>query len=314
MAAAGAESLPAEDPVMTRLVDLAKSGKESRESSRWSTPRSPMPRVSPEMAAVSAASAAADDAPPPTPAARETPVPSAKPRRAVFKAVLLGSAIVMIAAGGWLVYDVVVPMLSRPEPSTNVLEQERSVLPQDSLRAPVSNPTGDEQQAGDELVEPELPQTGRILVEGLPDNGTVYVDDRSTEGIDIELASGVHVIRMEAPGYEPMEETINVAAGASLNMRFASHRVPAQPREPAATQPQPPPMGFLGLAIRNTQATVRVDEVDLGSMRRGVIPLEAYVQHRLRLERQGYLPFDTVVVVMPGDTVRLARSLVRRPQ
>jgi serine/threonine-protein kinase len=313
MAVAGAKSLTAEDPVRSRMVDLARAGKRQVELSRVSTPRSPMPRVSAEVAAVSAASAATVDAGSRTPIAAEAVATAVKPRRTVLKSTLLGSAIVMIAVGSWLVYGVVVPMISRPEPTTSALGQEGAALPQDSVGTPVSRPMGDEQQATDELAEPVLPRTGRILVQGLPNNGTVYVDDQRTEGTDMELASGVHVIRLEAPGYEPMEQTLNVEAGASLNLRFVSRRVSAQPREPAATRPRPPPRGFLGLAIQNTQATVRVGEVDLGMMRRGVIPLEANVQHRVRLERQGYLPFDTVVVVTPGDTVRLAKSLVRRP-
>jgi len=315
MAVAGAEPVTAEDPVRSRMVDLAKSGKRDQELSRWSTPRSPMPRISAEMAAANAMSAADDDTPPRTPPspARASVAPRAKPRRTALKAVLVASAVAMIGVGGWLAYDVVVPMISPTDASTIALEQEPSVLPQDSVGTPVSQPAPSEQQAAAELAELASPQTGRMVVEGLPDNGTVYVDDRRTEGTEIELASGAHMIRMEAPGYEPMEETITVAAGTSFNMRFVSRRVPARPREQPATAPQPPPMGFLGLAISNTQATVRVDGVDLGSLRRGVIPLEANVQHRLRLERQGYLTFDTVIVVTPGDTVRLARSLARRP-
>jgi serine/threonine protein kinase len=316
MAVAGAEPITAEDPVRSRMVDLAKSGKQDQELSRWSTPRSPMPRISAEMAAANAMSAAADDTPPRAPAspARKRVAPRAKPRRTALKAVLVASAVAMIGVGGWLAYDIVIPMISRTDASTTALEQEPSVLPQDSVATTASQPAPSEQQAAAELGELASPQTGRMLVEGLPDNGTVYVDDRRTEGTEIELASGVHVIRIEAPGYEPMEETITVAAGTSLNVRFVSRRVPTRPREQPATAPQPPPLGFLGLAISNTQATVRVDGVDLGIMRRGVIPLEANVQHRLRLERQGYLPFDTVIVVTPGDTVRLARSLVRRQQ
>ncbi|UCG85044.1 MAG: PEGA domain-containing protein, partial [Gemmatimonadota bacterium] len=291
-----------------------KSGKRDQELSRWSTPRSPMPQISAEMAAANAMSAGADDTPPAarTPPARERVAPRAKPRRTALKAVLLACAIVMVGVGGWLAYDVVVPMISRTDAGITAVEQEPSALPQDSIATPASRPAPSEQQAAADLAELESPQTGRMLVQDLPDNGIVYIDDRRTEGTEIELASGVHVIRMEAPGYEPMEETITVAAGTSFNMRFASRRVPSRPRERPATPPQPPPMGFLGLAIQNTQATVRIDETDLGSMRRGVIPLEANVQHHLRLERQGYVPFDTVIVVTPGDTVRLAKSLVRR--
>ncbi len=314
MAAAGAESLTAEDPVRSRMVDLARAGTRRVELSRVSTPRSPMPRVSAEVAAVSSAAAATVDAAPRTATAPGTPAAAVKPRRTALKSALLGSTIVLIAAAGWLAYDVVVPMISQTEPTAGGLEREGAVLPQDSVGAALSQVTGGEQQATDELAQPELPQTGSILVEGLPNGGTVYVDDRRAEGTEIELASGVHLIRLEAPGYEPMEETLNVEAGASLNLRFVSRRLPAQTREPPATRSRPPPPGFLGLAIQNTPATVRVDEVDLGLMRRGVIPLEANVQHRVRLERQGYLPFDTVVVVTPGDTVRLAKSLVRRPR
>jgi serine/threonine protein kinase len=313
MAFAGAESLSPEDPVRSQMVDLAKAGKQEKETSRWSTPRSPMPQVSEEVAAAKAVSTPVGDTPSAAPQARKPVPPRPKPRRAIFKSLLVACAIVMIVAGGWLVYDVVAPMIFRPEPSMSTLEQESSVLPQDSVATPVSPPAGDAQQA-DELAEPEPPQTGRILVEGLPNNGTVYIDDQRTEGTNIEFASGVHVIRMEAPGYEPMEETVDLAAGASLDMQFAGRRVPTEPRQRPVAQPRPPQLGFLGLAISNTQAAVRVDEIDFGIMRRGVIPLEANVQHRLRLERQGYLPFDTVLVVTAGDTVRLARSLVRRPQ
>ncbi len=313
MAVAGADSLTAEDPVRSRMADLARSGKEREGAYRCSTPRSPMPQISAEVAVANAVSTAVDDVQPPPPAAPETSAPAAEPRRKRSKAAVLSFATVIIAAGGWLVYDVVVPMIYAPAPSTSTQQQEGSVLPQDSVGVPVSQPTVDEALAADEPAEPDLIQTGRVLVEAVPNNGIVYVDDQQTEGTEIELAAGVHVIRVEAPGYQPMEETINVEAGASLNMQFTSQRVPTQPPEPPPTRTQPPPIGFLGLAIQNTQATVRVDGVDLGSMRRGVIPLEANVQHRLRLERPGYLPFDTVVVVTPGDTVRLAKSLVRRP-
>jgi hypothetical protein len=68
------------------------------------------------------------------------------------------------------------------------------------------------------------------------------------------------------------------------------------------------------MVIRPAWANVSIDGVDRGRFVQGVDTLVAGVQHLLRFERPGFVPFDTTVTLQPGQLLQLTVQLRRSEQ
>ncbi|MDP3773251.1 MAG: protein kinase [Gemmatimonadales bacterium] len=82
---------------------------------------------------------------------------------------------------------------------------------------------------------PAAPTTGQLVIDGLPTGGSVAIDDRDTTGTSFLMLPGPHVVRLAATGFEPMVDSLTVAAGDTNRVRFAARRLPAPPTAAATS-------------------------------------------------------------------------------
>jgi hypothetical protein len=130
------------------------------------------------------------------------------------------------------------------------------------------------------------------------------------------------VIRIVAPGFEPMVDTVVVSAGEQERMVFVARSLaseaPPPPREepvaaattPPAAQPAGGERGVLQIRI-SPWANVSIDGVSRGP-KPGVVDTLLPGAHSIRLERDGFVPVDTVVNVRPGEATRVNFRMVPR--
>jgi hypothetical protein len=157
------------------------------------------------------------------------------------------------------------------------------------------------------LVEaPEPLATGRIIVAELPSGGSVDIDGQRRTGTNFELRAGRHIVRMSAPDYESVTDTVRLVAGERVRLVFSGRRTQAETTT-AAVQP-----AILLLRI-NPWANVFIDNESLGANSRLVDTLTAG-QHVLRFEREGYMPKDTTIVLQSGQELRINIRLTPRNQ
>jgi hypothetical protein len=152
---------------------------------------------------------------------------------------------------------------------------------------------------------PAAPTTGRITVAELPSGGSVYIDGQRRTGTNFVLRAGRHIVRMTAPQYESVTDTVRLTAGERVRLVFSGRRTQADTQ--AAAQP-----AILQLRI-NPWANVFIDNESLGANSRLVDTLTAG-QHVLRFERDGFMPKDTTIVLQPGQELRINIRLTPRNQ
>ncbi len=181
------------------------------------------------------------------------------------------------------------------ESEVTVAEGERMALSLPLVEAPTGPPT---------------PTTGWINIVGLPGGGAVLIDGRRQTGTSFELRPGRHIVRMSAPQWETVTDTIRLAAGERVRLVYSGRRLAAEtPGVPGAQATQP---AILMLRI-NPWANVFIDNESLGANSRLVDTLTAG-RHTLRFEREGFLPKDTTIVLQPGQEFRLDIRLTPRNQ
>ncbi len=176
------------------------------------------------------------------------------------------------------------------ESTVTVAEGERMALSLPLVEAPT---------------EPPAPTTGWINVVSLPSGGAVLIDGRRRTGTSFQLPAGQHVVRMSAPQWETVTDTIRLTAGERVRLVYSGRRLAAETPTTQATQP-----AILMLRI-NPWANVFIDNESLGANSRLVDTLTAG-RHTLRFEREGFLPKDTTVVLQPGQEFRLDIRLTPR--
>jgi len=160
--------------------------------------------------------------------------------------------------------------------------------------------------------------TGTVVVEGLPNGGSVFADGDRQSGPTFDLPSGPHVIRMSAAGFSTHELTIEVAAGERNVVRYDGTAVPPPGPGPTPPEPEsdsvPPPVvepGLLQMRITPV-AYVWLDGDSLGDMNRLEVNMTPGIRHVLRFQREGFATLDTTLVLQPGETRQWSISL-RRP-
>ncbi len=187
------------------------------------------------------------------------------------------------------------------------------------MQQPVTQPTERPPPAEPppRAVTPARPTTGRLIVSQLPAGGAVAIDGRRRSGTSFELPAGVRVLRMTAPGFETVVDTVVLAAGERVTVPFTGQRVSPQqpPRQPVVRQParRPPPaapqVGVLRVLVR-PWAIVVLDGVNRG---RGTQLVDTLVAgaHTLRFQRPGFRTKDTTVTVRPGQLLELRIRMER---
>jgi hypothetical protein len=94
---------------------------------------------------------------------------------------------------------------------------------------------------------PELPAFGRIVVNTIPTNASVYLDgtDRGKSPVILEeITPGTHRLSVEAAGFETTALIADVRAGGTVDfgmMHLRPRAAPAPSSTPAATSPPPTP-------------------------------------------------------------------------
>jgi hypothetical protein len=155
--------------------------------------------------------------------------------------------------------------------------------------------------------QPPTPTTGWINVVSLPSGGTVLIDGGRRTGTSFELRPGRHIVRMSAPQWETVTDTVRLAVGERVRLVYSGRRLEAGTPSTRSTQP-----AILMLRI-SPWANVFIDNESLGANSRLVDTLTAG-RHTLRFERDGFLSRDTSIVLQPGQEIRLDIRLTARNQ
>jgi serine/threonine protein kinase len=181
--------------------------------------------------------------------------------------------------------------------------RESEVTVAEGERVALSLPLDEEPQ------QPPEPTTGRINIVGLPDGGAVLIDGRRRPGSAFELRPGRHIVRMSAPQWETVTDTVRLAAGERVRLVYSGRRLETEGPAIGAQAARP---AILMLRI-NPWANVFIDNESLGANSRLVDTLTAG-RHTLRFERDGFLPRDTTIVLQSGQELRLDIRLTPRNQ
>jgi len=160
------------------------------------------------------------------------------------------------------------------------------------------------------------PAQGSVTLVDLPAGATLRIDGLARSGTRFDLPAGLHEFRLERAGRRPAVDTVLITTGDSLLHRFAD-----KPSRPAATSTLPrltaarerrvgPRSALLVVQTIGGWARIYVD----GALRREGTSYRDSVtagEHRVRLERDGYLQVDTTVSMGARATV-LVRLNMRR--
>ena len=180
--------------------------------------------------------------------------------------------------------------------------------------------------------EPPSPQVGWLLVRTSPPGATVAVEgvDRGLTPLSLrDVPYGVHRVEIRAPGYEPQTREVTVSAEATV----AAIRVELAPAsgQRAAVAPSPeqaeraplavPVPADADVAADGTVGSVLVESrppgarVVIDGEPAGTTPIVVTDlppgRREVRIERDGYTPWVTVVEVPALDRLRVAASLDR---
>ena len=153
--------------------------------------------------------------------------------------------------------------------------------------------------------------SGRVSVRTTPPGALVTLDGsaRGAAPVSIEdVSTGVHRLRVTAPGHVPAERDITVSSGAPTTTVNIALTPLAALNAPARGATEAMRAGSLQVLSRPAGATVSVDDVVVG-----VTPLDVgdvtLGTRQVRIELPGYRPWVTEVDVSGSEQVRVGASL-----
>jgi hypothetical protein len=153
---------------------------------------------------------------------------------------------------------------------------------------------------------------GRIVVRSTPAGARVVVNGRDVGQTPItmnNLSRGSHDVRIERDGYGAVERHVVVTDSQpeSQLMVALARELPAPP-PPAPIRPSTKASGSLGVDSRPGGARVFVDGKLAGAT---PLSLDALApgEYAVRLEREGYRQWASIVRVVAGESHRVAASL-----
>lgn len=224
-----------------------------------------------------------------------------------------GARRVRIEAPGFVVLDT----------TLNVAMDSTSTLVFAAAKLPAAPPPRKPEIAGPD--KPVVkPSTGVLVVSGLPAGGRTFVDGRPRAGSRLELEPGRRTVRLQAAGFVSVESVVQISAGTTGTLVFASTRIepPARSAAPsaapsvapsAAASPAPPPVtppvssGVLMLRV-TPFARVFVDGAFKSEDNKWVLPMTEG-RHVIRFEKPGYAPLEATVTVTAGDTLKKSYTI-----
>jgi serine/threonine protein kinase len=85
----------------------------------------------------------------------------------------------------------------------------------------------------------ELPNTGTLVLSGVPRGAVVRIDGDTVQGDSLELDAGPYKVEVERTGYEKFEETVHLPRGQIHTLAVRMTRVvEPEPRQPPPTPPE----------------------------------------------------------------------------
>jgi serine/threonine protein kinase len=282
------------DVVRTQMISLAKNGPQKKV--RMSVPMSPIPATKKSV----------------SPAA-PTVVERAKKPKSSLGLMAAAIALVVVGAGtfAWkaLRPDAISPAnpaIVTPSGTATRADSAPSAAAQTETKAPDTK-----------AVEPTAPapQTAEVTVTNVPAGAVISLDGRRQPGREFSARPGSHTLRIEASGFEPMTQRIDVNAGERLQIAFVRRERAAAPPPVAQQPPRTQAPSNQGLAtlqlLLSPPSEVFIDGGTKGQQSRlqeDLIP----GTHTLRFEREGYVSKDTVVTLNAGQTARIRIQLSPR--
>ena len=166
------------------------------------------------------------------------------------------------------------------------------------------------------VLRPPALARGSITLVEVPSGSTLRIDGTPQRGTRFQLPPGLHELRLERAGWRPAVDTVLVTAGDSLVHRFVAQPVlpPEMSTSPgltAGTERRAAPRSAL-LIVQTLGGWAKI-YVDGALRREGTAYRDSVTagEHRVRLERDGYLPVDTTVSVRARATVLVRLKMQR---
>jgi serine/threonine protein kinase len=162
------------------------------------------------------------------------------------------------------------------------------------------------------------PAPGTINVTNLLPSGFVSIDGTQQESPEgIVVSSGdPHEIRIVQASYQTITDSLTLDPGQVLTYRYTGQRdVVAQPRpqQPTPQRPAAPQYGGILIQIRpSSGANILIDGRLVESSTTRYLAIIEAREHLIRIERDGFIPFDTTMTIAPNDTTRLRVRLEPR--
>ncbi len=166
---------------------------------------------------------------------------------------------------------------------------------------------------------------GRLSVTGLPDSGSVSIDDgEESAARDFTLAPGRHILVLRAPGFETLVDTIRLSVGENLRIRYGGRPLPpaVEPHDTArdsAVQRVPEdrtrdlgPPAILVVRIRGGWANIFIDDAFKRRAQFTLPDTLAPGKHTISLRRPGFIPVDTTLTLRPGERRMITIPITRQ--
>jgi len=246
------------------------------------------------------------------------PIPYPKrPSRAL--PLLAAGLVVAAVAGGvwWLVSRGPAPSRVAQAPARAAAPAAPPASPRPAAPAPAADTARPDTthrlpvaSSGAQLDTTAMPEkTGQLLLFTVPNTAEITVDDElsGTGGfVDSEVTAGRRHVHIEAPGYLPLDTTITIRAGATVNLgRLALRAAPGAAPAAAPEAPAPAP-GRIRLRTVPPTAEIFLDGQPVGVG--ALVDFEtAPGQRELRISAPGFVTLDTLLTIGPGATVRLGQ-------
>jgi serine/threonine protein kinase len=339
-AALGTPDKAESDRLRNEMITMAKGG--PRRTVRMSVPVSPIPMTKKEAGESDAAATVVErrpqgggnaaaktvlETPKKTVGARPQPRPTPAPAQSKSKVWMAAAAAVVLAVGGFGAWKAMSkPDTPPPQVQTASGESTPPVSPSGAPNSPAAA-TSPSTTPGSGATETKAPvsaptttASAEVAVLDVPRGAVITLNGRRQSGTTFNANPGRHQLRVQAAGFEPMVKWIDLTAGQTFAVAFDRKvaTIAARTSPPAATETKEAsgPQQAGGLAVLQIRlsppATLYVDGASQGEKsgyREQLLP----GTHTLRVERDGYIPKDTIVNLGAGQTATIRLQLTPRP-
>nr|VFJ43105.1 MAG: Formylglycine-generating enzyme, required for sulfatase activity, contains SUMF1/FGE domain [Candidatus Kentron sp. FM]VFJ43927.1 MAG: Formylglycine-generating enzyme, required for sulfatase activity, contains SUMF1/FGE domain [Candidatus Kentron sp. FM]VFK07347.1 MAG: Formylglycine-generating enzyme, required for sulfatase activity, contains SUMF1/FGE domain [Candidatus Kentron sp. FM] len=143
------------------------------------------------------------------------------------------------------------------------------------------------------------PRPARLVIASDFPDATVHIDGKAvgSPGIEHTLAAGEYTVRVERPGYEPVETRITLEPGGKRTIR--AELIPKKAK----------------LVIRSRQENdmAYINDKEVGPTGRKPHIL-AHGEYTIRVEKEGFAPFEEWISLAPGEQRELRAKLEPIPE